>query len=273
MVRNTKNSTTSSNLPQASTSRREAVSHRLDQTNPDISGHRDVDLDSLSEDCRAIFVLLSRKLDTIFREMEVKNDRLQKCEEENVSLRERVASLESQVEDIESRNRCKNLILSGKVLSELSNDNLTNSCVHLLRQKTQYSISPENVQSIYRIGARPAGQSPDCRNLLIKLRDEDIKRDILSACRTTKPSDMYANEDLIPSRARLLYLLRRARVKSSGRIAACGSSNGNIYALIKPPDLSARPQRTFVKSMGRLESLCSDLGISFPELMEGVSTR
>ena len=76
--------------------------------------HCNIDLDSLSGDCRAVFILLERKVDTIVNELEIKNARLEKCEEDNRSLKEKVANLESQLEDIEAQNRDKNVILSGK---------------------------------------------------------------------------------------------------------------------------------------------------------------
>ena len=148
----------------------------------------------------------------------------------------------------------------------ISSENLTESCVQLLRHKVNYNLQAEKVLSVYRLGTRPIGQSPDKRSLMLKLRDESITTDILTACRTIKPQDMYANEDLIPSRAKLLYLLRQAKSRSGGRLTACGSIKGNVYALLKPPNKTARSQRIFINTMSRLESLCSrELGISFAE--------
>ena len=105
-----------------------------------------------------------------------------------------------------------------------------------------------------------------------KLLDVTTKRDILLACRTVRPSDLYTNDDLTPLRANLLFLLRRAKSRANGKIVTCGSSNGNVYAFIKPPGELARNQKTYIKSMERLESLCDrELGISLRELTEDVS--
>ena len=182
----------------------------------DIADWRDVDLDSLSEDCRAIFVLLSRKLDGIVSELDIKNARLSKCEEENRDLRGRVEEMESRLDDVESQGRCKNVIISGGVLADLPDGNLTEFCIQLLRQRVQYNLPNTEVLSSYSIGKKPTGQSPDTRNLMLELRDSRTKSDIIHACRTTKPTNMYANEDLIPLRAKLLYLLRRAKHKANG---------------------------------------------------------
>ena len=179
------------------------------------------------------------------------------------------------MEDIEAQNRGKNVILSGKVLAGVSSENLAEYCVQLLHQKVNYyyNLPAETVLSVYRLGARRIGQSPDKRSLKLKLRHEGITTDILTACCTIKPPDMYANEDWIPSREKILYLLRRAKSRSGDRLTACGSLKGYVYALLKPPNESARTQRILIMAMSRLESLCSqELGISFVELTEGTST-
>ena len=106
-------------------------------------------------------------------------------------------------------------------------------------------------------------QSTDSRGLMLKLRDVNTKQDMQSACRTLRPADLYANDDLTPTRANLLYLLRRAESKSNGRIVACGSLNGTVYALFSPLSDSARKQKVFINTMDRLESLCErELGVS-----------
>ena len=195
---------------------------------------QDVNLDSLSEDCRALYLLLSHKIDTVIEEVRIRDVRLEKCEEENKILKRKLTDLESRLDDVENQNRDKNLIISGGTLTSLSDNNLSFSVIQLFRQKIQYELSPDKIQAAYRVGVRSSVQSPDSRNLMLKLNDEGIKQDIISACRTVRPPDLYANDDLTPFRARLLYLLRRAKSKSNGKLVACGSSKGNVYAFIKP---------------------------------------
>ena len=228
---------------------------------------KEVNLANLSEDSRALYVLLSEKIDYIVQELVAKTARLEKCEEENKVLREKLVKLEAHVDDVETQYRNKNLVISGKKLAGLSGDNLANSAVQLLRQHVQYELSPEKIVSVYRLGARPQGQTPDKRSFILKLKDEDTKRDLLSAFRAVKPTDLYGNDDLTPTRARLLYLLRQAKKKTNGKMVACGSINGIVYAFIKPPSSSARNQKVYVKDMASLESLCERvLGISLSAL-------
>ena len=187
--------------------------------------------------------------------MRLKDDKLERCELDNASLRRKVHELEGRLDEVETHKRSSNLVISGNALSGLSNDNLSNSVAQLLRREIKYELSSSNILSVYRIGNKPAVQSPDHRSLMLKLHDDGIKRDIQSACRSVKPTNLYANDDLTPLRANLLYLLRRAKRRANSRVIACGSSNGNVYAFIKPTDESARNRKVHVKSMDRLESL------------------
>ena len=221
----------------------------------------------MSEECRTLYLLLSRKLDAVIEELRSKDVRLDKVEKENRDLRDKLNELESRMDDVDCQNRGKNLILSGKTVKTISKDNMTDSVIQLLCKSIKYELPPENLLATYRVGVRSSMQSPDGRGVMLKLRENDTKRDIMSACRTVRPPDLYANDDLIPSRARILYLLRQAKRKSGGKLAACGSQNGNVFAIIKPPNESARNQKVFIRTMSTLESLCErELKISLGEL-------
>ena len=264
MVRPTKNSSTPV-LPTLTTKQRRERTPKWSNVGQD----QDIDPSDLSEECRALYVLLSRKIDSVLEEVKARDARLEKCELDNAALKKKVHELEGRLDDVENSNRGKNLILSGKTLSVLTSDNLANSVAQLLNSKIHYELSPNSILSVSRIGSRPTTQSPDYRNVMLKLHDGSIKHDIQSACRTVRPPDFYANDDLTPHRANLLYLLRQAKRKAGSKLVSCGSVNGSVYALIKP-DSAARNQRVYIRSMDRLESLCSrELGISLCELRDG----
>ena len=115
--------------------------------------------------------------------MRSKDARLQKCDEENELMRKRIIELEGRFDDVESQTRTKNVILSGKALNGLANDNLSNSVIQLLRNKVQYELVPDNILTAYRIGVRPPMQTADSRGLMLKLRDVSSKRDTQSSQR------------------------------------------------------------------------------------------
>ena len=249
MTGNTRNTGTS-NLPPVDTEGKSRRGKKKVQL-PDLGGCSRSELDEylggLSEDCRNLYLLLSRKFDDLVGELRNKDAKLEEIESENRVLREKLNHLESRVDDIDNQNRCRNLVLSGNALKNISNDNLTNSAIQLLRGSVQYELAPDKVLATYRVGARSPTQSPDGRGLMIKLRDEDVKRDILSACRTVRPPGLYANDDLTPYRAKILFILRKAKNKSDGKLTACGSQNGNVYAFLKPSN-GARSQKDVHKN-------------------------
>ena len=216
---------------------------------------QDIDVEMLSEEGKLLYTLLSRKFESFIDEIQLKNNRLEELEKENIDLRGSVTKLEERLDALESLGRGSNFVLSGATLPENAS-NLPQNVVELLRTAVQYQLPPQSIISAYRIGPRSATQSPDKRNVMIKLRDRETKRDIMSAFRTVKPKNLYANDDLTPQRARLLYLLRVAKRRCGGIITACGSIDGEVYVYLKPPNPTARSRRLLVNSMERLEDLC-----------------
>ena len=48
---------------------------------------------------------------------------------------------------------------------------------------------------------------------------------------------------------------------------ACGSTDGNVYAFLRPLNPSAKNQKVYVNSMQKLEQLCSrDLNVNVTSL-------
>ena len=80
----------------------------------DSDGQRDFKLEDLSEECKALYVLLSRKLDAVIDEVRTRDEKLKKNELENSTLKKKVHELEGRLDVIETQNRSSNLVLSGK---------------------------------------------------------------------------------------------------------------------------------------------------------------
>ena len=133
----------------------------------------------------------------------------------NARLEARVINLEDRLDVLEMANRRSNLILSGDAVANISpSDNLNNVIAPLLRSTIQYELQETELISVIRLGVKPSVPSLDKRSILVKLQNEDTKRDILVACRRVRPRGLYANEDLTPHRASLLFALRRAKKSS-----------------------------------------------------------
>ena len=91
------------------------------------------------------------------------------------------------------------------------------------------------------------------------------------AFRSVEPPNVYSTEDLPPFRAGLLFLLRRAKKISNGKLTGCGSLNANVFAYIVTPDPTAKSQKVHVRTMEKLEFLCDAIGIIFSALTDGIS--
>ena len=225
----------------------------------------------LSSEGRIIFEMLSEKLDSIARELRVRDEKMEGLMRENEELKAKLLRIERQQDDQDAQYRRNNLILSGSALASVTADVPAQGVIELLRNKIQYDLPRDNIISAYSLGVRPPVQSEDNRMLMVKLR-EGQKDDIQAACRKVIPSGLYANDDLTPTRAKVLSLLRHAKRKSNGKIVSCGSIGGRVYAYVPPPNVSSKSQRIFLNDIGKLRSFCErELGISIEDISSGTA--
>ena len=86
-----------------------------------------------------------------------------------------------------------------------------------------------------------------------------------------KPTDLYANDDLTPSRANILFNLRHAKRHSNGKIVSCGSIDGKVFAYIRSSSPMVKHHRMFINDEAKLEELCTQhLDIPITELPMGM---
>ena len=228
----------------------------------------DNNIECLSEEGRLIFSLLVDKLDSIVSELRARDDRMEKVEQENINLKAKLLKLEERLDNVESTNRSSNLILSGGELSSLSGD-ITTAVVGLLKRRVQYELPPESILATYRLGMKSLTQSSDSRRVMIRFRDKAVRDDVLSALKRMKPDNLYASEDLIPSRSKILFTLRHVKKKSNGLIVAVGSHNGRVFAYLKPPNPSASNQKLFIDNLDMLDQFCvKELGFTSASLCD-----
>lgn len=211
---------------------------------------------------------LSSKLDVIMERLNSIDTRFLESEKENKNLKQKVSELEERVEHLEAAHRRDNIILSGNLLAELPNgDDCSGTVVDLLKRSVNYVLDRSKLLTAYRLGSKPSNQSADRRNVLVKLAEHDMKRDIIAAFRTVKPSSLYVNDDLTPLKASILFTIRQAKKKLPDRVAGCGSRDGRVYILFRSPNPNARHQRVFVRSEQQFDELCvKTLGMTSEEI-------
>ena len=185
---------------------------------------------------------------------------LEQLTSEVSNLKKKIMLMDDRVEDADAYERRDTIIVSGKdLLSATDKEDTTQIVSSLLRDKVGYFLRNNEVSVAHRLGPKPKTQAPDQRNIIVKLCRREIKHDILKACRTVKPSNMYVNESLTRTRSATLYGLRQAKMKYPNIIAGCGSSDGKVYAWIKPPNPStpnAKNLKTLINTRERFSDFC-----------------
>ena len=84
---------------------------------------------------------------------------------------------------------------------------------------------------------------------MVRLANAEIKNDILTACRTAKPSGLFVNENLTPLRASILYTLRQIKKRRPDKIEFCGSREGRVFCWIKPTNDHGKNRKLFINTL------------------------
>lgn len=209
--------------------------------------------DSLSEDNKALFDLLTEKLEEMMGLLAERDVKIEKLEGKVVAMESVIADLKVRVDDAEAENRSSSIIISGDSLPVYSpNENSIQVACEVLKRDLKYEISRSNIISGFRIGKKVGSQAASMKSILLKLSSRETKQDILTACKTVKPRDLFINESLIPRRAHVLYLLRRAK-KEHNKVSGCGSSDGRVFVYLRSTTPDARGRRMIINSVEELD--------------------
>ena len=248
MPRNTKNSSQvllGTSLSSSST----------DAEMTDASANREITLSILAKKLDHIVERLD-KLEAVEKRLGDVEVSFERSLQQNAEMKRKINKLEERLENIENTARRANVIISGTEVTKISTDNINQSVVDFLKRNLHYELPQSSMLSATRLGAKPQSQAPDARKILVKLRDYELKRDIITTCRRLKPVNVFVNGDLTPQRAKILYTLRQVKRKSKGKISACGSQDGKIFAFVKPPNPAAKDQKMIVDSIEKLDEFC-----------------
>ena len=135
-------------------------------------------------------------------------------------------------------------------------ENCSGLACDVIRHVLKVNMNPSAVVTAHRIGRKPVGQAPDKRSILMKLANQEEKKNILQSCRRVKPTGFFVNESLSPNKAAILYCLRRAKRKFPSKIDGCGSQDGRVYVWTKPHILGGSNVKTFISTRDRLNQWC-----------------
>ena len=239
------------------------------------TGDDEISEDDLSEEGRLIVKIIERKFDTIVTKLteELKN---RDCEVNDLrsevnQLRIKLGRMEEKIDDADAYERRDTIILSGNdVPSATQGEIVSNIVCGVVRDRLKLEMDVTDISAAHRLGPKPKSQGPDRRKIIVKLCRRERKYDLITACKHTKPPNLFINENLTPTRNNILFSLRRAKKKFPNIVAACSSHDGKVYAWIKPPNPdapSARNSKIFINTQDQLEDFCrKSLKVQIEEL-------
>ena len=188
---------------------------------------------------KVITVKFDCKFDEMKKEIDAKNETIVKISNEIDRLTNRVADLESNLEELQQYSRRDCMVFNGPSLpKETENEDTTMAIIEAIKQKHKINLKTQDISASHRLGPKPKPSSipnapvPRTRPIIVKFVSRSTKADITSAAIALKP-DLYANESLTPQRLDLLRRVRAIRAKRRDDFLACHTSEGKIVVKIK----------------------------------------
>ena len=90
---------------------------------------------------------------------------------------------------------------------------------------------------------------------MINFKSREKKNDVLLAARKMKPNGIFFNENLIPTRASILFFLRKVKKLHPSKVNGCGSYDGRVYAWLNSGSADVKNRKVFVNSISKLDEL------------------
>ena len=185
-----------------------------------------------------------------------KDKKITDLETQVTTLKEDIVKYQVKFDDVEAENRSTAVIISGNKLplESANEDPIQIACDTINGALNKQLVAPANIMTGYRIGKKSSDRAADERGILVKFCRRDDKHKIFTACKSVQPQNLYINESLIPARAYVLYLLRKAKRVHSDKISACGSYNGRVYLYPKTSSHSAKNIKFYINTVEELDA-------------------
>lgn len=224
------------------------------------------DISKLSEESKLIVSILmytvNQSQELFVKANEEKDKVIKGLTEKVTKLEHKLLIIDNKLEEKVSKERLNDIVIGGPnvPLGQL-NEDTKSVVIGIFREKLQLNIPPHDITVSHRIGKRNLDNT-DKRSILVKLARNEIKNDILTACKTRKPERIYINENLSPARNTIMYVLRKAKKDFPNIVSGYNSMDGNVYAWINPPNMNAsgaRASRMQINDYNKLSHFCTEI--------------
>ena len=146
-------------------------------------------------------------------------------------MQKRLDNLEQQIDNNSAYERRDTLVISGNIPASRPNENCIEIVRNIIKDQTRVIIDVNDISTAHRLGRRPDNGQEDKRSIIFKLCRRNTKREIIQACKTSKPN-FYVNEHLTPTRNTVMFALRKARQINPSKIGVARAHEGNVTVLI-----------------------------------------
>ena len=201
----------------------------------------------------------SNMLSDLKEQCVTKDQQISELQSKYKSLQDKVSKLENRFDDEDAYTRRESLIFSGdSVLKHHDNSNCIEVVQKVVKDCLKIELKKEDISVSHRLGPKSAAQGQDTRSIIVKFCRRDQKRDLLLACRSSKPRNLYLNECLTPLRRNIGAALRRAKKLPSSRVSGMTTIDGRIFVWGKSDLPGTRDSRHCVNTLQALEDFCME---------------
>ena len=195
-------------------------------------------MDSLGESEKTLVKIMTAVLrDTFAPEfqslkdaLESNNRTIKQLSDRCDQLENKVATLESHIDELEQYGRRESLIFSGNDLpAETTGEETTGVICSVVKEKLGLIIKSSDISVSHRLGKVKEDRS---RPIIVKLINRSLKYDLVSAC-VARRANLYVNESLTPRRRRLLNQVLMVRKDHKKAFQSCYTSEGRIVIRLK----------------------------------------
>ena len=238
--------------------------NRTKKTSAGSSGGEDVFI-SPSGDMQKIDRLeleLKRFREDVVEMLAEKDAEIKLLKEEIVFLRKGVSAVEERCDEAEAYERRDTIIVSGPEMPiARDGENSAQVVCDVIKNKIGVVVRSSDISVAHRHGRKTQSQREDRRGIMVKLCRRETKHDLLRACKSVKPPNLFINDSLTPIRNSILYGLRQAKKKHPSRISGCGSIDGRIFAWVRPAsrDSGNKDFRIFINTKLKFDMMCKDI--------------
>ena len=108
--------------------------------------------------------------------------------------------MEEKIDDADAYERSDTIILSGNDVPSATQGEIVSDIVcDLVRKRLKLEMDVTDISAAHRLGPKPRSQGPDHKKIIVKLCRRERKYDLITACKQTKPPNLFINENLTPT--------------------------------------------------------------------------